>query len=857
MKFFSKKKNADDFDLIDESIIVNEPKTAPENPNVLTVEEVLGKHIHKPGNAKSTGALDSLKKRMLESAGQAAETEVQKTAFTPSDTKKETEKHANDGKKSESDKTLLEKCRPFILDEKGEDSSKNIPPTYKLESVADILKKDKKDTIDDFNQKYDFEADYLGRYVEKKLAEEKSPKAPPQKTEVKPENAPKYKTISTDSIPLSTIKNAQTNVSFTISDIDPIKADEKDDTAPDTNATVTFTPVTNFDNTQKIVVSSKTQQIDLTGEIAAVEDISSVSGRDVELEKSEFDDYVPQNEIKSEIDAKRFLRTFSVKKRNFFLITAISALFTVLIGIMEMPFMAGAVLANTKSTMIVCTVFLGLTVIANGDMLLSLKDILKKRGDADISAALMSIFVMCYAVVGIIKGEIVTDLCLTSAIILTVRAIGKFQKYSYLLSNLKQIRLKSQKKAVRLLSDPTVTFAMAKNSIEGDTLIAAPQMCDRIDDYLKHSTYGTFLGGRLPIITVISLLLSAFTFFATYKYFNSLFYGLFAAAAVQCFSALPTLFLIDSLPLYSASKKLNRKGAMIAGKAGAEHIELANAVVLNSDDLFPEGTVTLKSLKVLSENNMSDTILRAASLTKALSSPLFPIFKKIAGDEILNSLPVSDTVKYEERMGISGWVDNQLLFIGNRTIMEAHGISVPDIETDRKILRSGYFPVYVASNDTAVALLMVQYIVDHDVSRELRRLTQIGVTVLVNNSDPNLSNEMICDYLGLYDDSVMVMTTAGCNMYKNITPKVDGISAPAAYRGRPITLAKIINTANRIRRSNTALTVIYILTAVLGIIMFAYTSFTSSDALMDGLTVLLYSLASTLLSVLIYFIQKP
>ena len=857
MKFFSKKRNDDDYALIDESVIINEPKASPENPNVLTVEEVLGRRIHKPENAKSTGALDSLKKRMMESVKQEAEAPIQKTAFPESNTKKEAEKPADNSKKGDGDKTLLEKCRPFILDEKGEDSSKSIPPAYKLESVADILRKDKDDTIDSFNQKYDFEADYLGRYVEKKLAEGKAQKSEPPKTEAKPENKPKYKTISTDSIPLNTIKNAQTNVSFTISDIDPIKVDEKEDIPPTENATVTFTPVTNLDNTQRIVVSSKTQSIDLTGEMSAVEDISSTSGKDIELEKSEFDEFVPKDEIKSENDAKRFLRAFSVKKRNFFLISAISVLLSVFLGIMEMPFMSGAVLANTKPTMIICTVLLGLTVIANGDMFLSLKDILRKRGGADISAALMSVFVMCYAVIGIIKGEIITDLCLLSAIILTVRAIGKFQKYSYLLSNLKQISTKSQKKAVRLLSDPTVTFAMAKNSIEGDTLIAAPQLCERVDDYLKYSTYGTFLGGKLPIITVISLLLSVLTFFTTYKYFNSLFYGFFAAAAVQCFSAAPTIFLIDNLPLYSASKKLNRKGAMIAGKTGAEQLELANAVVLNSDDLFPEGTVTLHSLKVLSENNMSDTILRAASLTKALSSPLFPIFKKIAGDEILNSLPVSDTVKYEERMGISGWVDNRLLFVGNRTIMEAHGISVPDIETDRKILRSGYFPVYVASNDTAVALLMVRYTAHPDVSRELRHLTKIGVTVLVNNSDPNLSNEMICDYLGLYEDAVMVMTTAGSNMYKNITPKADTVSAPAAFRGKPITLAKIINTANRIRHSNTALTVIYILSAVLGIIMFAYTSFTSSDALMDGLTVLLYSLGSTLLSVLIYIIQKP
>ncbi len=853
MKFFSKNKEPDNFEFIDEESFMPKKTPAPENPNVLTVDEVLGRHIHKAENTKNTGALDSLKKRMLSANGTADEsaqrpdTVIAHTAVPKADNEKTEE---------EAPKTLLEKCRPFILDEKGKDTSKDIPPSYKLESVADILKKNNESTVDSFNQKYDFDADYLGRYVEKKLAEEKAPKkvAPTPAPAPKPE----IKTVSTDTIPITAIKNAQTNVSFTISDIDPLEKPTPAKAEAASNATITFTPVANGDTAPIIMVSSKTQQLDLTGEMAAIEDISSSSTLNrVELEKSDFDDFVPQNEIKSEIDSKRFVRAYSVKKRNAFLASSASIFFTFLLLIMKMPFMTGAVLSQTKPTMIICASFLGLIAVANGDMFLSLSGLFKRRSDADVLASLSSLFVFAYSIFGIIKGEIITDLCLLCGISLSLRAIGQFQKYSYLLSNLKQISKKSPKKAIRLLSDPAVTYSMAKNSIEGDTLIAAPQQSDRIDDYIKYSTYGTFLNGKLPIITVVSLLLSALTFFATSKYFGGMFYGIYAAAAVQCFASLPAVFLIDNLPLFQASKKLNRQGAMISGKAGAEHIELANAIVLNSDDLFPSGTVTLHNMKVLSENNMSDTILRAASLTRELSSPLFNVFREIAGEENMQNLPVSDTVKYEERMGISGWVDNQLLFIGNRTIMEAHGIAVPDIETDRKILRSGYFPVYVASNDTAVALLMVQYSVSPTVAKELHNLTKIGVTLLINNTDPNLSNEMICDYLGLYEDSVMVMTAAGCNMYKNTSVPIESCSAPAAFRGKPISLAKIINCANRIRRSNTAITVMYILSAVLGVLMFAYTSFTSTDTLMSGGAVLLYALISTVLTIGIYLTQKP
>jgi Cu+-exporting ATPase len=393
--------------------------------------------------------------------------------------------------------------------------------------------------------------------------------------------------------------------------------------------------------------------------------------------------------------------------------------------------------------------------------------------------------------------------------------------------------------------------------VDGDTLIAAPQKCDHISDFIKYSSFGTFLNGKLSVISVVSVVLSILTGLAAANYYESTFYGLYAAAAIQCFTSLPILFFIKDFPLYSAAKKLNKKGAMIAGQMGANHIEMANALVLNSADIFPSGTVTLHQMKVLSENNLDQTVLSAASLTAALNSPLAPIFKKIAGESNIETLPDSDTIKYEERMGISGWVNNKLLFIGNRTLMEAHGIQVPDIEIDRKILRNGYFPVYVASADKVCALLVVQYSVNPDVAYELRRLTKIGVTLLVNNTDPNVSSEMICDYLGLYDDAVMIMTNAGYHMYKNSITEKEACSAPASFRRGNITIASIMNCANKIRRSNTLLTVLYVISAILGIIIFAYSSFAGSGTLIGSTTVLLYSLICTVFSYLLYLILKP
>lgn len=859
MKFFSKNKENDSY-LIEENEIntIYTGKNRPEPSHLLTADEVInfGKQSAERYDGKS--ALESLKKRM-QSISNDAQTALkeEKTVINP-EIKSEPKNEILSEIKSEAvtpkekpaqTKSLLEKCKPFITDDNGKDASVPSAPLYKLESVAEILNNNSQKTIDKLAEKYDITVDYLGKFVEEKAEIEKAEQKPEvQKPTPKIPNDIKIEAI---------FENVQSSVPV----VSEIETELSEDTT-DINinsATITFTPVSDTDEQKpKILVSSNTQNIDLTGEFAPLENPNPVSGApSVTLEKDEFEDFTPQDEIRSEADAKKYIRKFSILKRRSFLAVSFSVILTILLAFMKMPFMSGLILGQTKTMLIIFTVISGIVTLLNVDMFASFAKIFKKTSTPDICVSFAALFVLSYAIFGIISGEIILDMLLVLCVLLCFRALGKFRKESYMLSNLRKISASGTKNAIKLIDDNAVTFAIAKNSIDGDTLIAAPQKCHRINDFIKYSTYGLFLNGKLPTITILSLVLSLITGFATMSYYGNILHGLYAAAVIQCFTALPCLFFIKDFPLYAAAKKLNKSGGMIAGQMGASHIEMANALVLNSADIFPSGTVTLHQMKVLSDNSLDETILRAASLTECLGSPLAPIFKKIAGESNITSFPDSDTIKYEERMGISGWVNDKLLFIGNRTLMEAHGIAVPDIEIDRKILRSGYFPVYVAGADKVCALLVVQYSVNPDVVHELRQLSKIGVTILVNNTDPNITSEMICDYLGLYDDSVMIITNAGYHMYKNTTTPKDSCSAPASFKGGALTVAKIINCAGKIRRSNTLLTVLYIVSAILGIMIFAYSSFAGSGTIIGSTTVLLYSLISTVVSYLLYLTQKP
>ena len=868
MRFFFGKKEEEDtfFVLEDPQTEKNPPESeAPSHPSALTVEEIrdegmiaFGKNASNP---VPNHALDSLKERMRSTLQERQtdqaepfqeeskpDAEAQKQAVFEN-AKEAIEKAAEEEEPllqpepGEDERTLLEKCRPYIVDENGNNAAEE-KPTYQLESVADILSANSKTTLERLSENYGISFDDLhtlsqnGMILEENLAEPAS-EPPEEPREEEPQATPDP-------------------VAY-VSDIDAAESPVPEEATGET-ATIRFTPVADAGNTSSIRISSTTKTIDLTGELSEFlgHDDEQAETGELKLERTEFDEYVPEEEFHTKDDLKKIRRLLSLRKRNCFLKCVGAVLLALVPTLFLLPVMSGAILSNMRPFMITATVMAFLLILLNYDMFASIPKMFSRHSSADIAVVTASLAVMAYAIVGIIKNEYVLELLVLVSLTLAVRSLCAFFHSSWMLSNFLQIASKAPKRAVKLIDETAVTFAMAKNSIEGDVLIAAPQKTEHVDDYMKYSTFRVFLNGRMPVITVASVLLSLILGFASASYFDGVIYGFYSAAVIQCLCAVPFLFFIDTLPLFSAAKRLNKLGSMIAGKAGAEALANANAVVLHSEDIFPAGTVTLYQMKVLSDNSIDVTIVRAAALTDAMNSPLSPIFKRIAGTGGSTILPESDTVKYEDKMGISGWVDNRLLFIGNRTLMEAHGISVPSVEVDRKLLRNGYFPIYVSDADKACALLAVQYTVRPEIAHELRRLASLGITMLVDSSDPNMTEEMICDYMGLpYEDSVKVMSSAGCHMYHNAVPKTPSISAPAAYKGNPIGLIAIVNAANRIRKSNLFLTVLYIVAAVLGTVLFTYMSFDGQGSLVSGMMLLAYEGIATAAAYLLYLLEKP
>lgn len=888
MAFFSKKKNENNGFIIntdDEPIKISGDQNLA--PHAMTPDEVSGLWIFGDDDRqyKNHNALDSLKKRMNvnDDSGEKSVPASSSEGHEPKPTEKPVENPIEKpaekvGEKpivdkaptpaaTQNKKTLVEKVKRYTIDDQGHDVTENQKPLYELESVAEILKSDSESAMKNLSKKYglDFSVDDLGKKSNAQPKQEQKLSEPITKND-ETTVTPSFEQMVNQAEERESRKiyeelfqepKQKENPDISVPDISDIDTQEVGITndAPVSNtATIRFTPIKGVKgNTDHITISNVTKHIDIGDSIP--ENISSHSSP--QLENSDFEDFEPQDEYLDAQSGKQILLSLAKKKRSCFLDMFFSAIVVIALAFFLLPSLHDFRLANAKSAMITCTSFLFISIAANLDMFFDFKNLPTKRATFDIMAAFFSLLTLVLGITAFKTNTDVFSLIFLCAIVLFARILFKFRSISAKHTSLKKLIGNNQKNAVTLIGDPATTFAMAKNSIDGDVLIAAHKKTNFVENFMKHYEYHATMSGKISIVFYVTLALAFACGIIAYFLKDSFFDAIFAATYISALAAIPTAFLIDSLPLSSAAKKLGSKGAMIAGIYGAERIENANAAVINVNDIFPKGTITLHDMKVLSNNNIDAILLRAASLTNAVGSPLHPIFEKIAGTNSSYSIPDSDTVKYEKNLGISGWVDNEPLFIGNRSLMQAHGIEIPSLEIDKKILRQGYFPVYVATSNTACALIIIQYDVDPTIARELHKITDLGVLLLVENCDPNVSEKMLCDYFDLYDDSVKVMTNSGLHMYKNAVPDTKSCSSPAIFRGSGLNFIKIVNCASGINRCNRMLTVLYSIFTILGALYFVYAAFSGAMAMPKSELVLIYALATTVLSIIGFLIRKP
>lgn len=729
--------------------------------------------------------------------------------------------------------SLLKKCMPFITD--GGNELPKEKPEYTLESVESIVNLTEKKFAKIFE-----ELDLKSAEVTfDDLSKEPKSREFPDSAQSYLDNAA---SIEIEEIPFEHAGEKDDAIA-TISDIDATS---------DFTKTVPFNAVGGADNFEDI--SSGTRILDLSSEMFEQEpEDNRINTEDY---YDEAKDFVVEDDYASPDDAKRVGVNLIIERRNAFLRLLISIVLAGVLALTLIPSLHNALMATPKAYFITCAAIYFVLAIINFDMFKSIKSLITPRKLPEAGIALSSAAVVVYSLVAAIMGINPFNIVFIGAICLCFKAVALFMRAATRLGNFKIVVSRGDKYGIKFIDDKQTTFAMARNSIEGDVLVASSIKTENIQDFLKNTYSDSAMNGVLGKYIIISAVIALISAIAFGVKLSSFIGALEVFAFCLMFLISPSAFFTEILPLRRAGKKLNRLGAMLTGVNAAKKLDIANALTITSSQLFPDGCISLYDMKILDANEIDETLIDAAAITDAIGSPLKGILNSIAKTRPVE-IPVADTIKYEERLGISGWIKDRRIFIGNRTLLEAHGISTPPIEVDRKILRQGYFPVYLASEGRPCALLIVKYSVRKDIALRLQKLSNTGITFLVDSCDPNLTNDMICDYFGLWEDSVRVMGGSGCEKNRIATePQVD-FSTLAAYKGSLSALAEIFISAGKIKKSATVLSVFHIVASLSLLLFLLYNAFMGIISPAANLWFALFMLISFVLYIITYMINRP
>lgn len=232
-----------------------------------------------------------------------------------------------------------------------------------------------------------------------------------------------------------------------------------------------------------------------------------------------------------------------------------------------------------------------------------------------------------------------------------------------------------------------------------------------------------------------------------------------AGAFLACLLVSFPLALMPGLnvSLYFLNRRLSKKNACIVGYTSVKNVEKTTALVIDSTDLFDVEKCNFHGMKDYGTVRVDDVILYAAAMLTNSKGPLSHVFDKaILGDKG-QLLPDVDNLCYEERLGLSGWINGEKVLIGNRSLLINHNLEAPPKGPEVACLKDGKKIFYIAIDGTVAAMLVVEYAKNEQMKKYLSRLDKHGITTVVSTNDCNIDEEFLSMLFNMPRESFKVV----------------------------------------------------------------------------------------------------
>ena len=423
---------------------------------------------------------------------------------------------------------------------------------------------------------------------------------------------------------------------------------------------------------------------------------------------------------------------------------------------------------------------------------------------------------------------------------LFLNSLGKLVMIRRIWNNFRFVASRETKFAVQLYDDYNTSLKLAKNCVLGTPVIAYQQKAGFLTRFLQHSYEPDPLETNSQNLAPIGLIASLALCIASLLISHSATEAVSAFTASACICVPFTGLLGGNVLLRKLSQLGKRCGAMAVGYPAVEKFSNVNAVMLDAQDLFPKGTIVLNGIKTFGAQRIDEAILKATALMCAAGGPLVSVF-----DQIIKTrreiLPRTDKPVYENGRGVTGWVGGQKVLIGNRDLLAAHHIDPPSHEFEDKYTAGGKKIAYLAVGGQLVAMFLLTYRRDIHRVRELQRMEENGISLIVRTCDPNITAPFLAHCFGLDPRSIQVLSANLGEEFVRVTSEpCERTPALLATRGRPVSLLRMLSACVRTRSNLSLATAMQTVAVVLGFVLVAFLGCYSGLQQLSTLSLVLY-----------------
>ena len=332
--------------------------------------------------------------------------------------------------------------------------------------------------------------------------------------------------------------------------------------------------------------------------------------------------------------------------------------------------------------------------------------------------------------------------------------------------------------------------------------------------------------------------------------------GVSSFALTACICTPLICLLAINIPLLRLCRSTLRSGAMVTSYETVKQFCDTNAIMLDSAQLYPKGTITLSGMKAFKQSKLNDAITAGAAVMYAVDGPMCGVFDNIVQCS-KNMLPRVDSVVYEDNKGLVGWVQGQRILIGNRDLLESHNVKAPDQKLEERYRDDFNEISYITVGGELIAMFVLAYKPDREIIHELRNLEENGVSFIIRTVDPNVTKESVSKKFYLYPRCITILPTGLGNICHEATSSVDERSrAYLATRGKISSFAKAVSGCIRIKSNVTFSKVLQYVAIVVGLVLVTVISFVSGFEKLGCCEMLLYMGFWALGTILVSIIKK-